>query len=220
MSDTATFTPATEAVTLTGVEIVQATFEHAGTPGEVFLPAGLVATIPTLVTLLTLRVPDGPAGPFTLAQVRVSCRSGIRARALVLASAVEAEPDATAWLAAGWGIGGAGSVHVDRRYDQVRVSAPWFDVALPRPRPIGVHDVQYVAGLHPVTTSEGDRLAQVEIDVHLDRVERSRPILERFTAPADAPELDPRFVVAATSGVGTVELPAVRFLLPREPRRS
>jgi hypothetical protein len=206
--------PAHEAVELGTAEIFQAAFEHAGPRGETFLPAGLVPTIPTLVTLLAIRVPDGPHGGFTVAQVRVSCRSGARARALVVATAVDAGPEATGWLAAGWGIGGhEAPVAYERRYDRVRVTAPWFDVTLDSPRPIGVGDVQYVAGLHPVTTDAGDRLAQVELEVALHRVERGRPVLHGFTAPDGAAALDPRFPVAATSALGSLILPQVRFVL-------
>lgn len=205
--------PATAATDVSGVEVVQATFEHAGSRGSDFLPQGLVATNPTLVTLLAVRASDGPHGPFTFAQVRVSCRSGARARALVVATAVDAGADATAWLASHWGIAGDGPVRLDRRYDLVRVDAPWFDVSITSPKPIGVHDVQYVAGLHPVTTASGERLAQVELEIALDRVERGRPVLQRFEGPPGATALDPRFAVAATSGVGTLTLPHVRFVL-------
>ena len=81
--------PATEPVVLAGVEVVQAVFEHAGSGGAMFLPATLAPTIPTLVTLLAVHVPDGPHGGFTMAQVRLSCRSGARARALAVATAVD-----------------------------------------------------------------------------------------------------------------------------------
>jgi hypothetical protein len=206
--------PAVEPVPLGTAEIFQAAFEHAGSRGETFVPAGLAPTIPTLVTLLAIRVPDGPHGGFTLAQVRVSCRSGARARALVVATAVDASPAAAEWLAAGWGIGErAAAVNYERRYDQVRITAPWFDVSLEGPRPIGVDDVQYVAGLHPVTTDGGERLAQVELEISLARVERGRPVLHGFTAPERAATLDPRFGVAATSAVGSLTLPQVRFVL-------
>jgi hypothetical protein len=206
-------TPAAAPVVLPGAEVFQAAFEHAGSRGDVFLPAGLVPTIPTLVTLLAARVADGPEGPFTFAQVRVSCRSGARARALVVATAVDAGPGTRAWLADHWGLAGDGDVGYERRYDRVRVRAPWFDVALESPKPIGTHDVQYVAGLHPVRTAAGDRLAQVELEVDLDRVERGRPVLHRFEAPDGAAGLAPTSAVAATSGVGTLTLPQVRFVL-------
>jgi len=206
--------PAAEPVSVGMAEIFQAAFEHAGTRGDALLPAGLVPTIPTLVTMLAIRVPDGPHGAFTLAQLRVSCRSGARARALVVATAVDAAPEAAAWLAAGWGIGGDdATVGYERRYDRVRVTTPWFDVSIDGPRPIGVDDVQYVTGLHPVVTDAGDRLAQVELEVALTRVERSRPVLHSFRAPSGATDLDPRFAVAATSAVGELTLPQVRFVL-------
>jgi hypothetical protein len=206
--------PAAAPVELATAEIFQAAFEHTGPPGATFLPAGLVPTIPTLVTLLAIRVPDGPHGGFSAAQVRVSCRSGARARALVVATAVDASDETAEWLASGWGIGGHRSaVSYERRYDRVRVAAPWFDVALEGPRPIGVEDVQYVAGLHPVVTDGGERLAQVELEAALARVERGRPVLHTFEAPDPAAALEPRFPVAATSALGTLTLPQVRFVL-------
>jgi hypothetical protein len=211
---TALTSPATEPVELGGAEIFQAAFEHAGSPGDTFLPPGLLPTIPTLVTLLAVRVADGPHGPFTVAQVRVSCRSGARARALAVGTAVDGSAEAAAWLTAGWGIGGQETaVAFDRRYDEVRVTAPWFDVSMTALRPIGVGDVQYVTSLEPVTTDAGERLVQVELDVALDRVERGRPVLHAFAAPDGAAGLDPRFPVAATSGLGTWTLPRVRFVL-------
>jgi hypothetical protein len=211
---TALSAPSAEPVELGPTEIFQAAFEHAGSRGRTLLPAGLVPTIPTLVTLFAVRVADGPHGPFTVAQVRVSCRSGARARALVVATAVDGSADAAAWLAAGWGIGGQETaVGVERRYDEVRVVAPWFDVSLTAPRPIGVGDVQYVTSLHPVTTAAGPRLAQVELEVSLERVERGRPVLHSFRATEGAAGLEPRFPVAATSALGRLTLPRVRFVL-------
>lgn len=207
-------TPAGEPLELVDAEVFQAAFEHTGPPGSTFLPAGLVPTIPTLVTMLAIRVADGPHGGFTVAQVRVSCRSGARARALVVATAVDAAPEAVEWLAGGWGIGGRHeTVRYVRRYDRVAVTAPWFDVTLESPRPIGVDDVQYVTGLHPVESDAGTRLAQVELELAPARVERGRPVLHGFTAPDSAAGLDPRFPVAATSALGTLTLPRLRFVL-------
>ena len=211
---TALTAPAGEPVELAGAEIFQAAFEHAGSRGETFLPAGLVPTMPTLVTLIAMRVADGPYGPLTVAEVRLSCRSGARARTLAVATAVDASPDVAAWLAAGWGIGGQETaVAFDRRYDEVRVTSPWFDVSMTALRPIGVGDVQYVTSLHPVTIDAGERMVQIELEVALDRVERGRPVLHAFTAPDGVAGLDPRFPVAATSGLGTWTLPRVRFVL-------
>ena len=78
-----------EAVVLEHTVVVQATFELAGLGHEPVLPAGLAPTVPTLLTFLAVHVPDGPLGPLSFAQARLSCRSGVRARALVVASEVE-----------------------------------------------------------------------------------------------------------------------------------
>jgi len=200
--------PAAESIVLGTAEIFQAAFEHAGTRPS--LPPGLVPTNPTLVTLLAIRVPDGPHGGFTFAQVRISCRSGARARALVTSSTVDASAECAEWLAAGWGIGGdRAPIRYERRFDRVHVTAPHVDVSLRGPRPIGVDDVQYVTGLHPVTTASGDRLAQVELEIALDRVERGRPELHSCSVPG----VHPRFAVVATSAMGTLTLPKVRFVL-------
>ena len=143
----------------------------------------------------------------------MSCRSGARARALAVATAVDASAEVAAWLAAGWGIGGeATDVRFERRYDEVRDAAPWFDVSMTALRPIGAGDVQFVTSLHPVITDAGERLVQVELEVAVDRVERGRPVLHPFTAPAGAAASTP-FPVAATCGLGTWTLPRVRFVL-------
>ena len=186
--------PAAEGVEVPHAEVFQAAFEHADPRGQMFLPPGLVPTIPDP------RDAAGRSRPRRSGR-RVHVRPGTRVvsqrcsgLALVVATAVKAEPDAAAWLASHWGIAGEGDVRYDRHYDQVRVTAPWFDVVLAGPKPIGVHDVQYVAGLHPVTTAAGDRLAQVELHVDVDRVERGRPVLHHFDlAPAGVAELAPRF---------------------------
>ena len=142
----------------------------------------------------------------------LSCRSGARARALAVATAVDAGADTVAWLAAGWGHRRAAlrPVTIERRYDRVEVRAPWFDVAVTGPRPIGVGDVQYVTGLHPI---DGDRLAQVELDVTPERVERGRPVLHRFARPGRRARPGATSPVAATAAVGTLRLPVLRFVI-------
>jgi hypothetical protein len=212
--------PATEPVELPATEVFQASFELAGVRGAEILPAGLAPTIPTLITFLVVRVTDGPLGAFTYAQARLSCRSGVRARALAVAGAAEgAAADA---LARRWGIGGdQGPVVLDRRYDRVAATVPaWgLHVELTDPVPIGATDVQYVVGLHPVDTGAGPRLAQVELDVHPGRAERGRAHLVSYDGLPVAGRADPirpAHPVAATLVVGSLTLPRVRFLLRPE----
>lgn len=208
--------PARHAEHLIGAEVLQVAYEQAGERGEALLPAGLAPTIPTLVTVLVVRAAQGPLGPFTLAQVRLSCRSGARARSYVVGQTVEASDATAEALAARWGIGGRrGEVRLQRGYDAVRAWCDGLEVLVLDPSPIGVHDVQYVTALHRVRLPSGEeRLAQVELDVAADRVERGRPALSEFDGAqwGDA-RIRPRHPVAGTVAVGTVTLPALRFLL-------
>jgi hypothetical protein len=136
---------------------------------------------------------------------------------------VDGSSEAAEQLAAGWGLGARrGEVGLQRRYDRITVTVPaWgLDLAVTDPRPIAGGDVQYVVGLHPVTTATGQpRLAQVEVDVALQRTERGRPVITSF----DGIEVGERRLVAATPvaatvGAGTVTLPKLRFLLdPEQP---
>jgi hypothetical protein len=213
--------PAREPVVIDDAEVLQVTFENAGSSGARLLPPSLTPTRPMLVTFLVLRAEAGPIGPFTVVQVRLSCRSGVRARAFVAAQTVDAGEPVAARLAESWGMGGpAGRVALRRGYDAVDASTDAFAVALVDPAPIGVHDVQYVTGLAPVRTAQGgDRLLQVEFEVEPQRVERGRPLLRHFDAGGwGLAGLNPSYPVAATIAVGRFTLPALRFLLdPDQP---
>jgi hypothetical protein len=201
--------------------VLQIAWELSGVRGGELLPAALAPTIPTLLTVVVIEVADGPLGAFTVAQVRLSCRAGARARALAVATSVEGARAAT--LASRWGFGRAdgaasGAVRVERRYDAVTVTAPGLVVGLRDASPLGLHDVQHVVGLHPVIVEGGGlRLAQVELDIAVERAERGRPVLSELDGArwGDA-RLRPASPVAASLVVGTLTLPPIRFVLDPE----
>jgi len=203
--------PATEPVVVEGAEVVQASFELAGVRGAALLPDGLAPTVPTLCTFLVVRAAASPLGSFTFAQARLSCRSGVRARAVVVATAAEGPAE----LGERWGIAGEpGPIRLERRYDRIDVGVPAWGLALELhdPAPISAGDLQYVTGLHPVRWQGDDRLAQVELDVHSERAERARPVLASYDG-FGAARIVPRHPVVATIAVGSFTLPKVRFLL-------
>jgi hypothetical protein len=208
--------PATEPLVLDDVEVLQVAFELSGVKGKDLLPPALTPTNPTLLTVLVIRVPDGPLGPLTWASARLSCRAGARARTLVVGQQLAGHDEVLASLAARWGIGGpTTAVRLERRYDSVRATGDGLDVTMLDPAPISPHDVQYVTALMPVRTdARQDRLAQVELDVEATRCERGRPCLGTFDGSAWGDErLVPKHPVAATLAVGRLTLPAVRFLM-------
>jgi hypothetical protein len=207
-----------EPTTLAGAEVLQAAFELPGALRECLLPAALHPTDPPLAWISFWRCAGGPFGPFALAQVRVSCRSGLRPRGFLVGAVVDSV-DAGAALAARWGFRCcAGTVVLARQYDAVdaRVEVDGrivLAVSLRNPDPLGAHDVQYTASMHLADTPRGLRLVQVDPDVRIERAERGRPSLGTFDGAAwgDA-RIAPAHPVSGTITVADVTLPRLRYL--------
>lgn len=203
-----------EPVAFEDAEVLQATFEMAYEARQSCLPPGLHPTTPPLMVVLAWRVPDGPWGPFTMAQVRVSCRSGVRPRGFVAGCLADTTQAADA-LSTQWGFPcRAGALHLLRSYDRVSLDAgPAMGMTGLDPDPLGPADVQYTVTTTLAHTPRGLRLVQVEPEYDLRRVERVRPRLDHFDPGAwGAPGLVPRNPVTATIGVGTLSIPRLRFV--------
>jgi hypothetical protein len=165
------------ALSLADTFVVQAVWEIAGTPGVELLPPALHPTSPTLLSVFAV------AGH---AQVRLSCRHGARARALVIASTTDVRFDGARLL-----IGEDVEVGFGERV-----------------RALGPVDVQYVTSLWPVDVDgRGRRLVQQELDVEVPVHERWSVTLERW--PSHGPR--PVHPVGASVARGSVTLPAPRF---------
>ena len=208
----------TEPLTLPGTWVLQATFEMPLAARACLLPPGLHPTDPPLVSWFFFQCSDGPLGAFTLAQLRVSCRSGLRPRGFLVESVVDSTEAGRA-LAVGWGFRHrVGDVRVTRGYDAVtgtvRVDGrPAREIALRDPDPLGVHDVQYTASMHLARTPRGVRLVQVDPTFAVARAERGRPHLLAFDAAAwgDA-RIAPTHPVSASIVLADVTLPRLRYL--------
>ena len=208
----------TEPLALSGTWVLQAAFEMPLAARECLLPPGLHPTDPPLVSWLFFGCTDGPLGAFTLAQLRVSCRSGLRPRGFLVESVVDS-PEAGRALAAHWGFRHrVGDVGLARGYDAVtgtvRVDGRTaVEVALRNPDPLGTHDVQYTAGMHLARTPRGVRLVQVDPTFTVARAERGRPHLLAFDAAAwgDA-RIAPTHPVSASIALADVTLPKLRYL--------
>lgn len=203
-----------EPVTFDHVEVFQAIFEMAYSSRESTLPPALHPTTPPLLVLLAWQVPDGPWGPFSMAQVRLSCRSGVRPRGFVAGCLVDSDAAASE-LASRWGFpASVGAVRLDRFYDSVVLDVGRaMRVTGIDPDPLGPGDVQYTVTTTLAHTPRGLRLVQVEPEYELRRVERVRPRLDHFddTAWGDR-GLVPRHPVSASVGVGTLSIPRLRFV--------
>jgi hypothetical protein len=208
-----------EALTLSGVEVLQATFELAGQGVESHFPPGLHPTLPVLAVFAFWRVSDGPLGAFTLAQLRLTCRSGARPRQLLMASFVDGEPAREVLNERFAFAARPASVELARFYDRVdaRVALEGRTILglhAGAPLPLASSDLQFFASVHPAQTPKGLRLLQIDPEYEITRAERGRPVLDSFDAAAfGEPELRPAYPVAAFVALGDVVLPRIRFAL-------
>jgi hypothetical protein len=200
------------------VEVLQALFEQPYDTREANLPPGLHPTTPPLLILLAWAVEDSPWGPFSLAQARVSCRSGVRPRGFVRSCIVD-NPDAGAALASTWGLPvKPGRVRLSRHYDGLELAVEREGTVAASfsgldPDPLDPGDVQYTVTTTLARTPRGLRLVQVEPDYEPDRVERLAPRLNTFDTRAwGATGLRPVYPVSASIAVGALTIPKVRFL--------
>jgi hypothetical protein len=208
----------TDTVSLAQVEVFQAGFEMLATSRERLLPSGLHPTNPATLIVLAWRCAESAWGPFSLVQLRIGCRSGVRTRGFVVAAACDT-PDAARELAARWGFPArTARIALSRRYDGCSLEvalggATSLAIEARDPEPLAPDDVQYTGTLTLAHTPHGLRLVQLEPRTQLERAERLRPRLERFDAAAWGHEaLTPYHPVSASIGVGRVEIPPVRFV--------
>lgn len=209
----------TGAVTLGEVEVLQAMFEIRIGGRERSLPAGLHPTNPPTFVVQVWRCADSPWGPFSLAQGRVGCRSGLRPRGFVQGCVCD-NPTATAALRDRWGFPArAGSVVLRHFYDEVEASVvvggcTAVDLRAGGPEPLGADDVAYPTTVVLARTPRGPRLVQVDADVTASRAERVRPRLLAFDGPAFGvhPAVEPWYPVSASIVRGSVTLAPLRFV--------
>jgi hypothetical protein len=207
-----------EPVQLRDVEVLQAAFEQPYSLRQSALPPGLHPTTPPLLVLLAWKVQESPWGPFSMAQVRVSCRSGVRPRGYVAGGVIDNQEAATA-LSERFGLPTVqGALRLRRRYDATELTVTHGGYCAARltgldPDPLNPADVQFSVTTTLAMTPRGLRLVQVEPTYELHRVERIRPGLDAFDAAAwGAPTLCPTHPVTATVATADVTIPRLRFV--------
>jgi Acetoacetate decarboxylase (ADC) len=185
------------------VDILQVLYEVRVADRESLVPPALNPTIPPVVSFLVYRAKESDFGPFALAQVRLTARSGVRPRAYLVSARCD-NPELSALLARSWGFRVTpGEITLRRFHDRVdcTVSEPAgtggggrgpgptiLDVSLVDPVPVTGHDVQYPPGMH-LARLERDgvwvpRIVQVDSEYEFRRADRGRPSLASFDAAA------------------------------------
>jgi hypothetical protein len=210
--------PAVEPFVVRHADLLQVAWEIAAAERDALLPPALHPVNPPMVTFSFLRAAESVHGPFTLAELRVLCRSGLRTRGYHVAAFVD-NAEVADVLASGWGYRAAlGDVTLSRRYDGTTgtVAAergPALVTGHVAPVPLVPSDLQYTATMVPARLERGFRLLQVERDLEFSRAERGRPFVEAFDAVAwGEPRVRLSHPASASSAIADVTFKPIRFV--------
>lgn len=208
----------TPEVALDGVALLQVFAEMRSGPLEALLPPALHPTLPPVVAWSFQRVPESPWGPFQLAETRIECRSGLRPRGYLVGGIVD-NPRAADALARRWGYRlHPGELELRAGYHEhrIRVRAGGrlvLELALGDPTPLGTHDVQFIASVHPAHTPRGFRLVQCDPRIEVSRAERGTPAIGCFYAAAFGEDrIEPTEPISAAFCHARVVLPRLRYM--------
>ena len=212
-----------EPIRLGSVTCLQLTAEMRNNARESLLPSGLHPTVPAAFSLQALNVGDSPWGAFALVLLRVSCRSGVRARGFTR-SAIVSTADACSGLRESLGFPAeVGEIDFRHGYDGVGLQLAsaggglLAQIEAIDPEPMALDDVQYTGTMNLAHTPNGLRLMQVEMNAQPRQVERLTARIKAFDGGALADDrLQPTHVIAASVVTMEAEFPPVRFVCKPE----
>ena len=147
-------------------------------------PPSLHPSIPPFASFFGCRFPDSPVGTFSLVQIRLVVRAGIRPRALCLGAVCDS-PAAVDALRDHWGYPvQLGEIAFARRHDQVRFTAAVggitvADLAVHTADVINGGDLMTFDNLHLVRLGDDDtpKLVQIDPEYTIHQADRGRPFV-------------------------------------------
>ena len=205
------------------VDILQVLYEIRVADREALVPPALNPTIPPVISFLVYRAKVSAFGPFALAQLRLTARSGVRPRAFLISARCD-NAALSEVLAGSWGFRVLpGEIALRRFHDRVDCTVREADggvilqTSLVDPVPVTGHDVQYPPGMHLArVTRDGvlkPRIVQVDSEYEFRRADRGRPELTIFDPEAwgDA-RLVPDIGVSASFAACDMTIANVRYI--------
>jgi hypothetical protein len=204
------------------VDILQVLYEVRVADRESLVPPALNPTIPPVVSFLVYRAKESVFGPFALAQVRLTARSGVRPRAYLVSARCD-NPTLSSLLARSWGFRVTpGDVALRRFHDRVDCvvsdsGQAILDMSLIDPVPVTGHDVQYPPGMHLARVERDGvwvpRIVQVDCEYEFRRADRGRPSLASFDPTAWGDErLVPDIAVSSSFAACDMTIANVRYI--------
>jgi hypothetical protein len=213
----------TEAWTLPKAEIMQLLVEVPRSSTDGLLPKAMHPALPSYVIFAITRYSESPAGPFTLAALRLGSRAGAHPRGFLLGAMASTEAAARE-LRGRWGLPvETGEVKFLRRHDRVMGSVrkdgkTILDCALIDPQPVSGTDVQYInwvtAANAPLDGQTQPMLIQVDPKYTFYKADRGKPEVAAFDAAAwNAPGLQLAGPIVGTCCAVDTDLPRIRFVM-------
>ncbi len=215
------------------VDILQVLYEVRVDDREALVPPALNPTIPPVISFLVYRAKDSSFGPFALAQLRLTARSGVRPRAYLISARCD-NAALSEVLAGSWGFRIApGVISLRRFHDRVDCTVrdargdqrstgrgpgrEILSVSVVDPVPVTGHDVQYPPGMHLARVRRDGvlvpRIVQVDSEYEFRRADRGRPELSCFDPAAWGDErLIPDLAVSASFSACDMTIANVRYI--------
>ena len=204
-------------VDLGSAQWLQFSYELPGSREELF-PPGLHPTTPVVVTLQLWRVTGAELGCFGLAQLRLSCRAGMRIRAFLVQSVIDGE-NAARVLSERYGyIPTPGRVVIHRRADRIdgQVCVGGQSVlhaALLKPEVLEASGLQHIGNMNLGMWKGMPQLLQIEPTITTLGLQRGAQQLSTFdSAFWRLPGRTLRHSVIGASADIKLALPAVRYV--------
>jgi hypothetical protein len=208
----------TDALILPGTRIMHVLHEIESGPMLDLLPPALHPTVPPTVSVWAWQVRGSDLGDFTLAQVTVGCRAGVRPRGFLVAAYCDDDGAAKA-LGERWGFRRDDGTprllvtHFGLTLTVEREGRTILDVRMESPEGIAGTDLQYVATMQLAHTPVGDRLVQVDPDYAFSKADRGTPRVDVFDAAALGDErIALAWPISASSAIADVTLPKLRYV--------
>ncbi len=167
---------------LPGAHFLQINWEVEDPGALVLTPPSLHPSIPPFASFFGGHYPESPVGSFSLVQVRLVVRAGIRPRALCLGAVCDS-PAAVEALRTHWGYPvQLGEVETARRHDHARFTGALggrtvVDLAVHTVDVINGGDLMTFDNLHLVQLEDqaGAKLVQIDPEYTIQESDRGRP---------------------------------------------
>jgi hypothetical protein len=212
----------TEPWTLKGAQILNLHYEIDNDTIDDLLPVTMRPSIPAWAVFHVTHYPESPVGPFTIGEVRIGSRAGVRPRGFVLRAYVDSDA-AVRELAERWGYPTVrGQVYMrifhDRVVARVANSAGKnvLDMEMIDREPLSGTDIQYNSSMHLARNKDDHQLVLVQVDPAwvFQKAERGRPHIISLDSQAWAAGnlLRADYPISATCCICDVSLGKIRYI--------